>query len=107
VTFQFGVVALVGLGFCVSGWQAATAAWAGGAVIAAGNALFAWRLFADGIAPTRRIARSVYAAEALKWAWLALALYLAIAVIKLPFLPFVAGIAAAQVAFWISLAVIR
>jgi F0F1-type ATP synthase assembly protein I len=83
------------------------AAWYGGTVIALGNALFAWRLFADGIAPTRRIARSVYAAEVLKWVWLALALYLAIAVLQLASAPLIIGVVAAQVAFWVAVGFIR
>src|SRR5258706_137903 len=89
-----------------SALRMAASAGCGGAVSAAGNALFAWRLFADGIAVQRRIVRSVYAAEVLKWCWLVLALYLAVAVLKVPALPFVVGIIAAQVAFWISLAVV-
>lgn len=105
--FQIGVVGVVGLGFCAAGWSAGVAAFIGGAVIVIGNALFAWRLFADGVAPTRRIVRSVYSAEVLKWCWLAVALYLAVAVLKIAALPFVVGLIAAQVAFWISLAVVR
>lgn len=105
--FQIGVIGIVGLGFCAAGWHSGASAWLGGSVIAVGNALFAWRLFADGVAQTRRIVRSVYAAEVLKWCWLAVALYVAVAVLKVPALPFVVGIIAAQVAFWISLAVVR
>ncbi|HEX6831930.1 MAG TPA: ATP synthase subunit I [Rudaea sp.] len=105
--FQIGVIGIVGLGFCAMGWSAGAAAWFGGAVIACGNALFAWRLFADGVAPTRRIMRSVYAAEVLKWCWLAGMLYLALAVLKVDALPFLVGLIAAQVAFWVSLAVVR
>ena len=72
-----------------------------------GNALFAWRLFADGIAPSRRIARSVYAAEVLKWVWLALALYLAVAVFQLASAALIIGVIAAQLAFWVAVGFIR
>ena len=105
--FQIGVIGIVGLGFCAAGWSAGVAAWFGGGVIAIGNALFAWRLFADGIAPTRRVMRSVFAAEVLKWVWLAAMMYVALAVLKVSALPFIVGIIAAQVAFWIALAIVR
>ena len=79
----------------------------GGMVVALGNALFAWRLFADGIAPMQRVARSVYAAEVLKWVWLALALYLGIAVFSLAPLPLILGVIAAQLAFWVAVGFVR
>lgn len=82
-------------------------AWCGGGAIAVGNALFAWRLFADGIAPARRIARAVYAAEVMKWVWLVLALYLALAVFGLAPLPLIVGVVAAQVAFWVAVGIFR
>ena len=107
VVFQLCAIGLVGLGFCAGGWQSGLAAWYGGAVIVIGNALFAWRLFADGIAPTQRIARSVYAAEVLKWVWIALALYLAVAVFKLASAPLILGVVAAQLAFWVAVGLIR
>jgi len=107
VIFQLGIAGLVGLGFCAQGWQSGMAAWYGGGVIAAGNALFAWRLYADGIAPTRRIARAVYAAEVLKWVWLVLALYLGLAIFGLAPLPLIVGVLAAQVAFWAAVGIFR
>ena len=105
--FQLCAIGLVGLGFCVGGWRAGLAAWCGGGIIVIGNALFAWRLFADGIAPTRRIARSVYAAEVLKWAWIAIALYVAIAMLQLAAMPLILGVVAAQFAFWVAVGFIR
>ena len=107
VTFQLCAIGLVGLGFCFGGWRSGVAAWYGGAVIALGNALFAWRLFADGIAPARRIARSVYAAEVLKWVWLAFALYVALAALKLAPAPLIVGVVAAQLAFWAAVGFVR
>lgn len=107
VTFQLCAIGLVGLGFCLNGWQSGVAAWYGGVVIALGNALFAWRLFAHGIAPSRQIARSVYAAEVLKWVWLVFALYLAVAVLRLAPAPLMIGVVAAQLAFWVAVGFIR
>ncbi len=107
MTFQLCAIGLVGLGFCLTGWRSGVAAWYGGGAIALGNALFAWRLFADGIAPSRRIARSVYAAEVLKWVWLALALYLAVAVFQLASAALIIGVIAAQLAFWVAVGFIR
>jgi len=105
VLFQFGIAGLVGLGFCARDWHSGMAAWYGGGVIALGNALFAWRLFADGIAPVKRIARAVYAAEVVKWVWFVLALYLALAVFGLAPLPLIAGVLAAQAAFWVAIGI--
>lgn len=91
----------------VFGWGIALAAGVGGMTVAAGNLLFALRLFGRGVAPARSVLRSAYAAEVLKWLWLCLMLYLAIAVWKLPFPGLIAGILAAQVSFWIALIAIR
>ena len=95
------------MGFCARDWQSGMAAWFGGGVIALGNALFAWRLYADGIAPTRRVARAVYAAEVLKWVWVVFALYLALAVLRLDPLPLIASVIAAQLAFWVAVGIFR
>jgi ATP synthase protein I len=107
VFFQLGVAGLVGLGFCLRDWPSGMAAWYGGGVVALGSALFAWRLYADGIAPTRRIARAVYAAEVLKWVWLVLALYLGLAVFKFVALPLIVGVIAAHAAFWAAVGIFR
>jgi F0F1-type ATP synthase assembly protein I len=107
VIFQLCAMGLVGLGFCAGGWQSGLAAGCGGGVIVIGNALFAWRLFADGVTSSRRAARAVYAAEVLKWFWLAFALYFAIAVVHLASLPLIVGVIAAQLAFWVAVGFIR
>jgi len=105
---QFGatlaVAAIAGLGF---GRFAGLAAFAGGFIVSGGNVLFALRLFGRGIAPARSVLRSAWAAEALKWFWLCAMLYLAIAVWKLPFVGLIAGVLAAQFAFWIALIATR
>jgi len=107
VSFQFGIAALVGAGFCLRDMPSGIAAAFGGGVVAIGSALFAWRLYADGVAPVRRIARAVYAAEVLKWVWLVLALYLGLAVFKFAALPLVMGVVAAHVAFWVAVGIFR
>lgn len=107
VLVQLGFVGLAGLGFCARDWRSGVAAWYGGGVVALGSALFAWRLYADGVAPTLRIARAVYAAEAMKWAWLLLALYVALAVLNLAPLPLIVGVVVAQLGFWVAVGFVR
>ena len=55
----------------------------------------------------RKRSMSARMAEVLKWFWLCLALYLAIAVFRLPFAGLIAGVLAAQFSFWIALIAIR
>ena len=105
--FQIGVTVVVALVASMYGWWTGLATFAGGAIIAVGNWLFAMRLFGRGVAPARDALRSAYAAEVLKWFWLCLALTLAIAVLKLPFAGLIAGVLAAQFSFWIALIAIR
>lgn len=105
---QMGAAMLVVAGALVlSGTAAARAALVGGLVVALGNVVFGWTLFQPGIAPVQRLARAVYAGEVLKWLWIAAALYGAFAIAHLPPLPLVAGLVAAQVGFWVGVAVIR
>lgn len=92
------------IGAAMSGWPAAQAALAGGGIVAVGNVIFGWRLFAPGIAPAGRIARAMWAGEGLKWLWVVLAVWLALVVAKLMALPLLAGMLAAQIGFWIGVA---
>ena len=98
------VAALAATGF---GWRTGLAALVGGLIVCAGNMLFALRLFGRGVVSPRAALRSAYAGELLKWLWLGGTLYLAIAVWHLPFPGLIAGIAAAQFAFWIALIAVR
>jgi F0F1-type ATP synthase assembly protein I len=100
-----GVVAAVAL--AVAGFAAARAGLAGGFVVALGNVVFGWTLFRPGIAPVPVLARAAYAGEVLKWLWVGAALWVALGVAHLPPLPFVAGLVAAQIGFWVGIAVIR
>jgi F0F1-type ATP synthase assembly protein I len=99
------VIAL-GVGL-MSGWSASQAALAGGAVVAMGNVIFGWRLFAPGIAPAARIARAMWLGEGLKWLWVVVAVWLALMVAELAPLPFFLGLVAAQVGFWVGIAFLR
>ena len=104
---QIGATLLVALIASMFNLRIGLATLAGGAIIAIGNMIFAVRLFGRGVAPARNALRSAYTAEVLKWFWLCLALYIAIAVVKLPFSGLIIGILAAQFSFWIALIAIR
>ena len=105
---QMIAASLVAVGALVlSGPAAARAALAGGLVIAVGNVVFGWKLFAPGIAPVRVLARAVYVGEALKWLWIGFALWLAIGPAQLAPLPLLLGLIAAQVGFWLGIVLIR
>ncbi len=99
------LVAAAALG--VAGLAAARAALAGGLVVAIGNVVFGWVLFQPGIAPVRVLARAVFAGEVLKWLWVGVALWGALAVAHLAPLPLLLGLIAAQFGFWVGTAVIR
>jgi hypothetical protein len=77
------------------------------AVVAVGNLVFGWRLFSPGVAPAARIARAMWVGEGLKWIWVVLAVWLALAVAGLAPLPFLLGMLAGQVGFWIGVAYLR
>jgi F0F1-type ATP synthase assembly protein I len=105
---QMGVAALLAVvALVIGGRAAAQAALAGGAVATLGNVVFGWMLFQPGIAPVRVLVRAIYAGAVLKWLWIGLALWGALAVAHLPPLPLVAGLLAAQFGFWLGIALIR
>jgi F0F1-type ATP synthase assembly protein I len=93
--------------FALGGGAAALAALAGGAVVATGNVVFGWKLFQPGIAPVRTLARAAYVGEVLKWLWVGAALWAALGVAHLQPLPLLAGLLAAQLGFWLGMALIR
>jgi F0F1-type ATP synthase assembly protein I len=99
--------AVVAVGALVlSGSKAALAALAGGAIVAVGNVVFGWRLFAPGVAPVGALTRAWYAAEVLKWLWVMVALWLALGPAKLAPFPLLLGLIAAQAGFWAGIAVL-
>lgn len=105
---QFASAATVAAGAgLVSGGSASRAALAGGAVVATGNLLLGWRMFAPGVAAAPRIARAMWAGEGLKWLWVVVAVWLALGVMSLEPLPFLLGMLAAQAGFWVGVAFFR
>lgn len=107
VVWQLGAAVLAGLAFWKAGGWSMVAALYGGLVVALGSAVFGWRLFAPGVAPVARLARSLYVAEVQKWLLTALALWFALAQLKLPGLPLIVGMIVAQVAFWLGMTKIK
>ncbi|HUX73344.1 MAG TPA: ATP synthase subunit I [Steroidobacteraceae bacterium] len=89
--------------FLFKGPQAGLAALAGGLIVAVGSALFGWRMFKPGIAAGVALTAAMYAGVALKWLWFMLALYLAIARLKLEAAPLVIGMAAGFAGYWVAL----
>lgn len=91
----------------ITGGSNAMATVAGGTVVAVGNLVFGWRLFAPGVAPAERIAKAMWMGEGLKWLWVVVAVWLALGVSDLAPLPFLLGMLAGQVGFWVGVAVIK
>jgi F0F1-type ATP synthase assembly protein I len=91
----------------ISGLPAAGSALAGGLIVAVGNVVFGWRLFAPGVAPVGTLTRAWYAGEVLKWLWVGFALWLAFGPAQLAPLPLLVGLLAAQVGFWIGIATLK
>jgi F0F1-type ATP synthase assembly protein I len=88
---------------CVLGMAAAGAALLGGLIVAIGSALFGWRLFAPGIAPASVLRRALFAAESLKWFWYVLALWVALARLKVQPLPLMSGLVFTQFGYWVGM----
>jgi F0F1-type ATP synthase assembly protein I len=104
VLLQAGCAALVASVFLVfKGAHQALAALVGGLIVAAGSAVFGWRVFKPGIAGGATLATAMYAGVALKWLWFALALYLALARLKLDAAPLLLGVVVAQLGYWAGL----
>ena len=104
VLLQTGCAALVASAFLVfKGAHQALAALVGGLIVAAGSAVLGWRVFKPGIAGGATLTTAMYAGVALKWLWFALALYLAIARLKLDAAPLLIGVVVAQLGYWAGL----
>ncbi len=104
VLVQTGCAALVALlFFAYRGSSSGIAALAGGLIVAVGSAVFGWRAFAPGIAGAARLSRAMLAGVALKWLWFVLALYLALARLKLEAVPLLVGLATAQFGYWVGM----
>jgi F0F1-type ATP synthase assembly protein I len=104
VLLQMGCATLAGLLFWMMvGAAAAIAAFAGGMIVTVGTALFGWRMFAPGIAPAGTLFRAMVAAESLKWIWLLIAIWAALARFKLTPLPLMTGLVVTQFGYWIGM----
>jgi ATP synthase protein I len=87
----------------VKGASAGLASLVGGLIVAAGSAVFGWRAFKPGVAGAATLATAMYIGVALKWLWFALALYMALARLKLDAAPLLIGMGAAQLGYWVGL----
>ena len=85
------------------GASAGLAALAGGLIVALGSALFGWRAFKPGVAGAATLNAAMYGGVALKWAWFVVALYFALARLKLEGAPLLIGVVAAQLGYWVGL----
>jgi F0F1-type ATP synthase assembly protein I len=104
VLLQTGCAILAASAFLViRGASAGLAALVGGLIVAVGSAVLGWRAFKPGVAGAPTLATAMYAGVALKWLWFALALYVALARLKLEVLPLFIGVAGAQVGYWVGL----
>jgi F0F1-type ATP synthase assembly protein I len=104
VLLQAGCAALIASAFLVvKGAHQALAALVGGLIVAAGSAVLGWRVFKPGIAGGATLTAAMYAGVAMKWLWFALALYLAIARLKLDAAPLLIGVVITQLGYWVGL----
>jgi F0F1-type ATP synthase assembly protein I len=104
VLLQAGCALLAASVFLVlKGASAGFAALVGGLIVAGGSAVLGWRAFRPGIAGGATLAAAMYAGVALKWLWFALALYVALARLKLDVAPLLIGMVLAQLGYWVGL----
>jgi ATP synthase protein I len=104
VLLQAGCALLVASVFLVvRGASAALAGLAGGLIVAVGSAVLGWRAFKPGVAGAATLTTAMYTGVALKWLWLALALYVALARLRLDAAPLLIGMLAAQFGYWAGL----
>ncbi len=104
VLLQAGCALLVASVFLVfKGASAGLAALVGGLIVAVGSAVFGWRTFRHGVAGAAVLGKAMYTGVALKWLWFVLALYVALARLKLEAAPLLIGVVAAQLGYWVGL----
>jgi F0F1-type ATP synthase assembly protein I len=89
--------------WALAGGAAGAAALAGGMIAAVGSAVLGWRMFSPGVAPAAALRRAMYSGEGLKWLWYVLAIYAALARLKLAPLPLLMGLLVAQFCYWVGL----
>jgi ATP synthase protein I len=104
VLLQAGCAVLTASVFLVlRGASAGLAALVGGLIVAAGSAVFGWRAFKPGVAGAAVLSAAMYTGVALKWLWFVLALYIALARLKLEAPPLLIGVVVAQLGYWVGL----
>jgi F0F1-type ATP synthase assembly protein I len=104
VLLQAGCATLTASVFLVmKGSSAGLAALLGGLIVAAGSAVLGWRMFKPGIAGAATLTTAMFAGAALKWLWFAVALYIALARLKLDVAPLLIGMAVAQLGYWVGM----
>jgi F0F1-type ATP synthase assembly protein I len=104
VLLQTGCAALVAsLFLAFKSASAGLAALTGGLIVAFGSALFGWRTFRPGVAAAATLNAAMVGGVALKWLWFLVALYMALARLKLDGAPLLIGVVAAQFGYWIGL----
>jgi F0F1-type ATP synthase assembly protein I len=104
VLLQAGCATLTASVFLVlKGSSAGLAALLGGLIVAAGSAVLGWRMFKPGIAGPATLTTAMFAGAALKWLWFAIALYIALARLKLDVAPLLIGMAVAQLGYWVGM----
>jgi ATP synthase protein I len=104
VLLQAGCALVVASVFLVlKGAHQGLAALVGGLIVAVGTAVLGWRAFKPGVAGAAVLNTAMYTGVALKWAWFAFALYLALARLKLDVAPLLIGMAVSQLGYWAGL----
>ena len=104
VLLQTGCAVLVASLFLVfKSASAGVAALTGGLIVAVGSALLGWRAFRPGVAGAATLSAAMYGGVALKWLWFVVALYIALARLKLDAAPLVIGVVATHLGYWLAL----
>lgn len=104
VLVQTGSAIIVAcVSWALAGGAAAAAALTGGMIAAIGSAVLGWRMFAPGVAAAAVLRRAMYSGEGLKWLWYVIAMYAALARLKLAPLPLMIGLVVAQFCYWVGL----
>jgi F0F1-type ATP synthase assembly protein I len=93
---------LVAALFLLAGLAQARAALTGGMIVTIGTAILGRRMFAAGVVPGEVLVAGSLLGTALRWMWLVGAMWCALALLHLPALPLVCGLAAAYVAFGLA-----
>ncbi len=90
---QAGAAVLGAALFALAGPAEALAALAGGGIATVGTAILGRRMFAGGVAPGAVLLSGSLLGAVLRWIWLIGAMWCALAWLRLPALPLLAGVA--------------